>query len=85
MPYVCIYVYLKKGERPFFIINCNPLSPLGRAPFPAHWHLLQASYVSKSTSCLSLCLSLIPSALRHKEPDPQEVQTSGKCVLIKRS
>ena len=61
MPYVCIYVYLKKAvfSLPLFsFINCSPFNPRGRVPSPAHLHLLQVSYINKSISCLSLCLLL---------------------------
>ena len=38
--------------------NCSPLNPRGRAPQPAHLCLLQATYINKSISFLSLCLLL---------------------------
>ena len=39
-------------------IECIPLNPPGRALSPACLHLLQASYINKSISCLTLCLLL---------------------------
>ena len=39
-------------------MECIPLNPPGRALSPAYLHLLQASYINKSISCLTLCLLL---------------------------
>ena len=43
---------------PPWMTNCSPPDPGGRASLPACLHLLQASYLNKSISCLSLCLLL---------------------------
>ena len=62
MPYVCIYMYLKKevfSPPLFFIIKLTQssgqrsLNPRDRNPSPVHLHLLQAPYINKFASCLS--------------------------------